>query len=66
MDAYYVNINAQSTGEHEVHKEGCDYFPRLPKFLGNFSNCQDAVKEAMKYYADVDGCAYCIPDCHTR
>ena len=66
MDAYYVNTNAQSTGEHEVHKEGCNYFPHLPKYLGNFSNCQDAVEEAMKYYANVDGCAYCIPECHTR
>ena len=27
MDHYYVNKNAQSNGDHEVHKENCDYLP---------------------------------------
>lgn len=27
MARYYVNTNAQSTGEHEVHKDGCHRMP---------------------------------------
>ena len=36
MGNYYVNINAQLTGEHEVHKEGCSWFPNKEnaKYLG--------------------------------
>lgn len=66
MDKYYVNPNAQSTGEHEVHKEGCSYFPDEPIYLGEYSSCWDAVAEAGKYYSNVDGCYYCCPNCHTR
>lgn len=68
MDHYYVNKNAQLTGEHEVHKSGCSYMPDINNriYLGSFSNCQDAVREARKYYSKVDGCYYCCPRCHTR
>lgn len=66
MDNYYVNNKAQPTGEHEVHKEGCTYFPSDKTYLGSYSNCQDAVKEAKNHYSNVDGCAFCAPDCHTR
>lgn len=65
---YYVNKNAQTTGEHEVHAASCRYLP-LPEdriYLGNFSNCTDAVKEARKLYTDVDGCFYCCYPCHTK
>jgi hypothetical protein len=66
MDYYYVNDNAQSTGEHEVHKEGCSFFPKNRTYLGYFSNCKDAVEKAKDHYANVDGCAHCCPQCHTR
>lgn len=68
MDHYYVNENAQSTGEHEVHKESCKYFPSIKnrKYLGYFSNCSDAVKKAKEYYEEVDGCRECCYACHTR
>ena len=26
MINYYLNLNAQSSGEHEVHKESCYYY----------------------------------------
>lgn len=47
MDYYYVNKNAQSTGEHEVHKSTCSYLPHSSNLigLGYFSNCVDAVKK---------------------
>ena len=68
MAKYYVNENAQPTGEHEVHKEGCKHLPELPnkKYLGEFSNCRDAIREAKKYFNNVDGCFYCSNECHTR
>lgn len=66
MDHYYVNENAQSTGEHEVHKKDCSYFPSKNIHLGYFSNCQDAVKKAKEHYSNVDGCYHCCRPCHTR
>jgi hypothetical protein len=66
MAKYYVNKEAQSTGEHEVHKKGCQYFPSRHIYLGIFSSCQGAVKKAKEQYTNVDGCAYCSPSCHTR
>jgi hypothetical protein len=68
MPIYYVNKNAQSTGEHEVHEDGCSYLPEPEnrQYLGVFSNCKDAVREAKNYYDNVDGCYFCSPKCHTR
>lgn len=67
MAYYYVNKNAQLNGDHEVHKSGCSYIPeeynRL--YLGDFSNCHDAVREAKKYYHQSSGCYYCSYACHT-
>lgn len=68
MDSYYVNKNAQTTGEHEVHKSSCPYLPAAENriYLGSFSNCAEAVREARKHYINVDGCKHCCPNCHTR
>jgi hypothetical protein len=33
MALYYVNNNAQSNGDHEVHKEGCSWMPSNKKTL---------------------------------
>lgn len=65
---YYVNKNAQSTGEHEVHTENCSYLPDMSnrQYLGYFDNCKDAMQAAKKYYNNVDGCYYCSKLCHTR
>ena len=68
MASYYVNKNAQPTGEHEVHQEGCSYLPDVNnrQYLGYFSNCKDAIREAKKVYTNVDGCYYCANECHTK
>jgi hypothetical protein len=70
MAKYYANSNAQPTGEHEVHKEGCFYLPAPENrvYLGDFNNCEDAVKEAKKKYGNnaADGCYYCCRECHTK
>lgn len=68
MPRYYVNQRAQSTGEHEVHKEGCTYLPEPQnrKDLGFHPDCHSAVREAKKTYDNVDGCFFCCNPCHTR
>jgi len=68
MHNYYVNDNPQSTGVHEVHKEGCSFMPSILNrtYLGMFSNCRDAVAKAITIYNNVDGCYYCANECHTR
>jgi hypothetical protein len=67
MAAYYMNKNAQENGDHEVHRTGCAWMPaeHNRKYLGDFTNCRDAVREAKKIDSDADGCAHCSPDCHT-
>jgi len=68
MNHYYVNDNAQSTGEHEVHKEGCHKLPNPTNrtYLGYFENCHKAVTKAKEIFRNVDGCYYCSNACHTR
>jgi len=67
MAMYYVNKNAQSNGDHEVHKTGCRVMPlehnRL--YLGDFPTCFYAVLEAKKTYPQSNGCAICSSACHT-
>ena len=38
MAYYYVNKNAQSNGDHEVHKSGCSWMPlaEKPHVFGRF------------------------------
>ncbi len=68
MWKYYVNKEAQSSGEHEVHREDCTHLPisRNQHFLGYYIDCYDALRKAREKYTEVDGCFYCCPACHTR
>lgn len=68
MERYYVNTNAQSTGEHEVHKDGCHRMPELQNriYLGYFSDAKEAVSEARRYFSNVDGCYYCASEAHRK
>lgn len=66
MASYYVNKEAQSNGDHEVHVSTCHKLP-LPQnrlYLGEFASCHGAVQEARKHYTRVDGCYYCCNACH--
>lgn len=65
MSDYYVNKNAQSNGDHEVHVSTCAFLPSSKLYLGNFSNCADAVREAKRHYAQSNGCYWCSNACHT-
>ncbi len=68
MGLYYVNMNPQPNGDHEVHESTCKRLPSSAnlKYLGSFINCKGAVLEAKKYYAKADGCYYCSNECHKR
>ena len=64
---YYVNNKSQSNGDHEVHNQECSFLNLIKSktYLGNFTNCKDAVKEAKKIYLKSDGCSNCSKPCHT-
>lgn len=66
MATYYVNDNAQNTGEHEVHLSTCTFLPSYRSFLGEHASCWGAIVEARKIYSNVDGCFWCSNACHTR
>lgn len=67
MAYYYVNKNAQSNGDHEVHISGCSFMPSVENriYLGDFDSCAPAVREAKKTYPKSNGCYYCCRDCHS-
>ena len=67
-DFNYVNKQAQSSGEHEVHVLGCSRFPSEENrlFLGIFESRKDALKKANQYFYNVDGCYHCCPEIHTK
>jgi len=67
MTLYYVNKQVQDNGDHEVHESTCSWLPKEEnrQYLGFFTNCHDAVREAKKYYGQSNGCKHCCPECHT-
>lgn len=67
MAYYYINNNAQANGDHEVHTSDCSFLPGVENrvYLGSFTTCSDAVKEAKKHYPQSNGCYYCSRACHT-
>lgn len=67
MARYYVNKNGQANGDHEVHVLTCAFVPNPENriYLGDFSSCGPAVREARKHYAKSNGCYYCSRSCHT-
>lgn len=71
MVNYYLNLNAQSNGDHEVHKETCPYYYKYRngfnfELLGAFWNENDAVRFAKQRHPNfrIDGCAYCCSNAH--
>ena len=67
MALYYVHTETDDDGDHEVHTADCHGLPKPShrKFLGSFTDCEDAVKEAKKHYKKVNGCQHCSEKCHT-
>jgi hypothetical protein len=65
--SYYLSKKTLETGEHEMHTSSCVILPdpndRI--YLGIFYNCQDALREAKRYFDDVDGCSFCTDCCYS-
>jgi hypothetical protein len=53
--------------EHLVHVLGCPTPAREEHriYLGAFTTCEQALEAARARVGTVDGCANCVPDCHT-
>lgn len=70
LKRYYVNKNAQPSGEHEVHVDdaSCLYPPSASSRLdlGWHETCANAITAARALYSNVDGCYWCNRNCHTR
>ena len=58
---YYVDINVEGDGYHEVHIYNCNYRPKPDNriYLGKYKSCTAAIKEAKKYFVKSKGCHYC-------
>ena len=68
MPRYYVNMNAQANGDHEVHRADNCPTPANEenrRYFGTFDSCREAVREAKKVYPQSNGCANCSLPCHT-
>jgi hypothetical protein len=69
MPQYYVNTNAQTNGDHEVHTDPCPYPPNVQSRvdLGWHTSCFGAVASAKQRWpnARINGCYYCCNACHT-
>ena len=65
MAKYCVNINVQPNGDHEVHREDCDFLPSHRKDLGDHGTCRTAVAQAKQYFWQSNGCFFCFRECHS-
>lgn len=67
MQHYYIDTKEKSNGEHEIHVPRCTYLPEPDHriYLGTFSSCNDALREAKAHYDKSNGCRWCCSDCHT-
>jgi len=68
MKKYYANIQVNYNIDHEAHIEGCSYLPQVENriYLGQFTNCKEAITEAKKYFERVNGCQLCVSECYTN
>lgn len=58
---YYVTDSSESEGSRTVHTALCHYVNASTRkqYLGVFSGCLEAVREARRIYPNVKGCVYC-------
>ena len=69
MKNYRVNKTTANNphNNHEVHNDSCSFYNLIVsyEYLGSYTNCQDAITEAIKRgYSKVDGCMECCDECH--
>ena len=58
---YYVTIKRRGGGSYKVHRNGCEWLARAgdPVLLGEFIDCQYALKQANEKYKYVEACSIC-------
>lgn len=63
---YYVNKNAQTNVDHEIHTKLCPWLPGMNHhvYLGYFKSYELPAGMAKKVYRQKNGCAYCLPRYH--
>lgn len=62
MAEFYVEINAQNSGDHLVHTAECSLLPskETVQYLGSISNTKSAVKKAAELLRkQASGCSHC-------
>ena len=71
MAKYFLNLNPQSNGDHEIHKSTCIYYYSYQagnnfEYLGEFLSDTEAIVYARSKhpYMKIDGCYYCCPSIH--
>jgi len=67
---YYLNHNAKSNGDHEVHTGSCSYIDASEphyEYLGVFDYCSLAVSTARGRHPlwRINGCYWCSETSHT-
>lgn len=65
MPNYYVANTPQPNGEHEVHRDHCQYLAEDHAHLGWYADCRLAVGQAKQLYPDSNGCYWCCRAAHT-
>jgi len=67
MYYYFVDKTARENGDHEVHRGGCRECPddRNRIYIGFFSNCEEALAKASKFFSQVNGCSLCTKEYHS-
>lgn len=66
---YILNKNSQiATGEHKIHTSNCKRKPKEQNTIkiGEYYEPKAALYEAKKYFANVDGCAFCCASIHLK
>lgn len=71
MPNFVLNKNAQQNGDHEVHNSDnpCHYLHMVVnrEDLGWHLTCSSAITRARSLgYWKANGCAFCVPACHTQ
>lgn len=68
MKRYYLDLIQKKNGDNELHHEFCLYIPIIinAQYIGDFSNENEALKEALKSYPNANGCKNCCAACHTH
>lgn len=67
MDIFYVDLKVKENGEYLMHRSGCKQLPDSTSryYVGLFTTCNEAIKDAKKAFPLTNGCKICCKSCHT-